>query len=117
MAANRLAFVSHFVAELTKRVLLSNTHALEMFEGRLLAWRYAADISAAGLAGSMAVTAGMDDVVFPHPCKPGDRANMFTLVTSAGPTLMKVETISDGEIIQQRISLACVYQDATVVAR
>ncbi len=55
--------------------------------------------------GFMAVTAAMDDVVFPHPWMPGDRANMFTLVTSVGPTLMKVETISDGEIIQQKIFL------------
>lgn len=103
---------------MTEFVLPTHTNALGgVFGGQIMAWMdICAAICAQRHAGSVMVTAGIDDLCFEQPIKLGEVVRLEATVTAAFRSSVEVEVIVRGENAMTGNTWPCVTAFLTFVA-
>jgi acyl-CoA hydrolase len=103
---------------MTEYVLPTHANALgNVFGGQILAWMdICAAICAQRHAGTIAVTAGIDDLAFELPIKVGQVVKLEARITAAFRTSVEVEVIVEGEDAMTGQTWPCVRAFLTFVA-
>jgi acyl-CoA hydrolase len=103
---------------MTEYVLPTHANALgNVFGGQILAWMdICAAICAQRHAGTVAVTAGIDDLAFQRPIKVGQVVKLEARVTATFRTSLEVEVRVDGEDAATGVTWPCVTAFLTFVA-
>ena len=104
--------------QMTEYVLPTHANAMgNVFGGQILAWM---DLCAAMCAerhcGTIAVTAGIDDLAFEHPVKVGQFVRIEGRVTAAFKTSVEIEVRVSGEDGSTGTTWPCVKAYLTLVA-
>ena len=103
---------------MTEYVLPTHANALgNVFGGQILAWMdICAAICAQRHAGSVAVTAGIDDLAFERPIKLGQVVKLEARVTATFRSSLEIEVRVDGEDATTGDTWPCVTAFMTFVA-
>ena len=110
--------VADSVATMTEYVLPTHANALgNVFGGQILAWvDLCAAICAQRHTGSMAITAGVDDLSFEQPIKVGQVVCLAARVTAAFRTSLEILVEVEGEDAMTGLRWPCVTAFVTYVA-
>lgn len=103
---------------MTEYVLPTHANALgNVFGGQILAWMdICAAICAQRHSGTVAVTAGIDDLAFERPIKVGQVVKLEARVTATFRSSLEVEVFVHGEDATTGVTWACVTAFLTFVA-
>ena len=110
--------VADSLATMTEYVLPTHANALgNVFGGQILAWvDLCAAICAQRHTGSMAITAGVDDLSFEQPIKVGQVVRLSARMTAAFRTSVEILVEVEGEDAMTGARWPCVTAFVTYVA-